>query len=95
VSCWRGASGSVPADSRLRAQDRGQGLFDVTFTGIATGPSGGRFLVLASAMVEDPYSSHCNVARWTISGADLIATVTCWHEDGLPDEDAFYLFVIQ
>jgi len=71
------------------------GVFEVTFNTLATGPSGSRFVALVSDMDEDD-SDHCSVTGWTVSGTDLVVTVTCWHEeDGEKDDDAFYLFVIQ
>jgi uncharacterized protein YjdB len=79
----------------VRVQRRGAGVFDVTLTELATGQSGARFIAHASDMDEDD-SAYCTVSGWTVLGTDLVVTVTCWHEeDGTPDDDAFYLFVIQ
>jgi hypothetical protein len=79
----------------VRARHVDKGVFEVTFSGLAGGPSAGRFSVLVSDMDEDD-SDYCSVTGWTISGTDLVVTVTCWFEEtGEKDDDAFYLFVIQ
>lgn len=90
-----GFNGYNSTTGAVRAQRRGNGVFDVTFVGLASGPSGSRFVAHASDMDEDD-SAYCSVIGWSVSGADLVVSVTCWHEeDGTPDDDAFYLFVIQ
>ena len=89
------ADASNSTTGAVRARHVDKGVFEVTFTGLAGGPSGGRFGVLVSDMDEDD-SDYCSLTSWTISGTDLVVTVTCWHEGtGEKDDDAFYLFVIQ
>jgi uncharacterized protein YjdB len=79
----------------VRARHVDKGVFEVTFSTLASGASGGRFVALVSDMDEDD-SDYCSVTGWTVAGTDLVVTVTCWHEeDGTKDDDAFYLFVIQ
>jgi hypothetical protein len=78
----------------VRVQHRGAGRYDVTFAGFAGAPSGGRFVAHVSDMDEDD-SDYCSVTGWTRVGGDLTVGVVCFHEeDGTPDDDAFYLFVI-
>jgi uncharacterized protein YjdB len=78
----------------VRAQHRGAGRYDVTFAGFSGAPSGGRFVAHVVDMDDDD-PGYCSVTGWTRVGADLTVTVTCFHEeDGTPDDDAFYLFVI-
>ena len=89
------ADASNSTTGAVRARHVDKGVFEVTFAGLAGGPSAGRFGVLVSDMDEDD-SDYCSVTGWTISGTDLVVTVTCWYEgDGARDDDAFYLFVIQ
>jgi uncharacterized protein YjdB len=78
----------------VRVQHRGPGRYDVTFAGFSGAPSGGRFIAHAVDMDEDD-PGYCSVSGWTRSGSDLTVSVVCFHEeDGTPDDDAFYLFVI-
>ena len=79
----------------VRVQKVADGRFNVSFAGFAGGPSGARFSAHVADMDEDD-PAYCTVAGWAISGSDLVVNVACWHEeDGLPEDDAFYLFVIQ
>ena len=79
---------------QVHVRDRGNGRFDVTFDGLGANV-GDRFGVQVVDMDEND-AGYCSVAGWSVIGPNLVVSVTCWHEeDGEPDPDAFYLFVIQ
>jgi hypothetical protein len=62
---------------------------------IDVGRRAGRRRRLVRELDEDD-AGYCTVSGWAPSGPDLVVSVTCWHEEeGEPDPDAFYLFVIQ
>ena len=76
----------------LERRDVGQ--FEVLFNGIAAVDKSPVFGVQVADRDEDD-PMYCNVVRWQIEGNNLRVTVNCYHEDGEPEDEGFYLLVIQ
>jgi uncharacterized protein YjdB len=71
-----------------------EGRYDVVLRGLASGGSPG---ILGVQVVnrDSDEPKFCGVVSWTASGSDLRVTVQCWHSDGEPEDEGFYLLVIQ
>jgi hypothetical protein len=71
------------------------GRYDVLFRGLA--PPGATPILGVQVVNRDADEPmFCNVVGWTVVAQDLRVTVQCWHsDDGEPEDESFYLIVLQ
>ena len=77
----------------VRVTRTGLGEYDVDFLGFAGGSSSPRFGVHVVDQDEDD-SAVCSIFDWTVTSPNLRVRVKCFEHDGFPDDDAFFIFVI-
>jgi uncharacterized protein YjdB len=70
------------------------GTFYVVFNGIAAVD---KSPVLGIQVVDRDADEafYCNVVGWGIEGNNLRVTISCFHSDGEPEDESFFLIVIQ
>ena len=71
------------------------GRYEVVFRGLAPStPTGTLGVQVVDRDADEPM--FCNVAGWSVVASDVRVTVQCWHSiNGEPEDESFYLIVIQ